>query len=819
MAKVNIEIIGKDKASGTVKGVTQSLIAASLAVEGMKMAMKAFVNVAKESIEKFAEQEKVEKQLETVIQSTGQAAGLTAKEVKGMATELSKLTTFGDEAIIGGQNILLTFTKIGKDVFPQATETILNMSQALGQDLKSSAIQLGKALNDPITGAAALRRVGVSLTEQQMEQIKVFQESGDVLSAQRLILDELGVEFGNSARAARDTFGGAMISLKNDIGDVQEVLGEITADFIMRFSPAISAAINVIKSIASANKDLFKPSLENQKEAVSLLLVELSQQNTTYQRQKEIMNTLKNKYPALTSEMNLQKVASGDLSASLEQLAKNYLLQDVISGSSEAIKILTGLKTELITKESDLNMKYREYLTKLSPEIIKSFGLEGKSSKEAIELLKKRNTEQTRLINSSYEQNGAVNKILGLDKQYNKLKTEGLELDQKFNQVNDEKNRILNDLGMTEEKAYKKKEGVVTGTNKRIIENTEEFTEEMRNSLSNVPQYIEDGIVSPFETAGDKLKNIYADTNNAGANFIGDMFNTFQSGFADIGKTMADETATAGQKIVAVMQGVLSITSGIISGINDLMAAQLQEQLDTLEEWKESRLASVDEWMEAEQERYGVREETQTERLQREIDELNASLSQAGSAKEQAALNEQLKEKEDELKRAQILEDGENKKEQIRKKAAKKEYEEKKKAFEMNKALSIVNIWLNAASAVMGWWSAFASMGIPGVILAGVMTGTTLAMAGVQTGLVASQTFHGAEGGMIPNGAASGDRAVTYMNKGEALLRNDDYNALVSMARGSGGAFNIYGNITVVANNPQEFIEQLSEINRYEGAR
>src|SRR5258708_24908498 len=34
----------------------------------------------------------------------------------------------------------LTFTNIGKTVFPQATKTVLDMSQALGQDTKSSAI-------------------------------------------------------------------------------------------------------------------------------------------------------------------------------------------------------------------------------------------------------------------------------------------------------------------------------------------------------------------------------------------------------------------------------------------------------------------------------------------------------------------------------------------------------------------------------------------------------------------------------------------------------------------------------------------------------
>ncbi len=55
--------------------------------------------------------------------------------------------------------MLLRFTSIGKEVFPRVTITILDMSAALKQDLQSSAAQLGKALNDPISGINALRGV------------------------------------------------------------------------------------------------------------------------------------------------------------------------------------------------------------------------------------------------------------------------------------------------------------------------------------------------------------------------------------------------------------------------------------------------------------------------------------------------------------------------------------------------------------------------------------------------------------------------------------------------------------------------------------
>ena len=50
------------------------------------------------------------------------------------------------------------------------------MSQALGTDAASSAIQLGKALDNPTLGLTALRRVGVSFSDVQVAQIKGFVE-------------------------------------------------------------------------------------------------------------------------------------------------------------------------------------------------------------------------------------------------------------------------------------------------------------------------------------------------------------------------------------------------------------------------------------------------------------------------------------------------------------------------------------------------------------------------------------------------------------------------------------------------------------------
>ena len=203
------------------------------------------------SVQAAAEAQMVHAQLDAVLKSTGGAAGVTAEAANELADSLSKVTMFDDEAILGAENLLLTFTRIGNDVFPEATEAVLNMSQALGQDLKSSAIQLGKALNDPIGGVTALRRVGVQLTDAQEELIKKMVEAGDVAGAQKIILSELTTEFGGAAKAAGETLPGKLAILKTQLGNVQEEIGgvfiPVLADMADWFAKWIPGAMEQLR--------------------------------------------------------------------------------------------------------------------------------------------------------------------------------------------------------------------------------------------------------------------------------------------------------------------------------------------------------------------------------------------------------------------------------------------------------------------------------------------------------------------------------------------------------------------------------------------
>ena len=256
---------GLDSAAGKVKDVggvfakVGGSIGSGLATAGKTAAIGLAVvgtaagAMAASCISAAAESQQVMAQTEAVIASTGGAAGLTADQVADLAGQLSTVNPIDDEVIQSAENVLLTFTSIGKDIFPQVTQTALDMSTALGMDSSAAAMQLGKALNDPIKGAAALRRVGVQLTDQQLEQIKAMQEAGDVAGAQGVILQELSKEYGGSAEAAGKTFAGQLKILKTQLGNVQEEIGArllpIVAIAVGWFAKQLPGAIDFVMGV------------------------------------------------------------------------------------------------------------------------------------------------------------------------------------------------------------------------------------------------------------------------------------------------------------------------------------------------------------------------------------------------------------------------------------------------------------------------------------------------------------------------------------------------------------------------------------------
>lgn len=221
-----------DKTSSSWKNIAGGVFAGGAALGVAKTAFTALKNVMSESIQEAVAYQNNQAALNAAIISTKGAAGLTIDELNKMASELQNITSVDDDVINSMQSMQLTFTNIKAPIFKEVSLAALDMATAMNQNatpsaeqLQTASIQLGKAMQDPITGATALQRIGIKLTDQQKDQIKTMMEAGDVMGAQKVILGELSTEFGGRAAAAANTYEGTMNKLHNTVGDLKKGIG------------------------------------------------------------------------------------------------------------------------------------------------------------------------------------------------------------------------------------------------------------------------------------------------------------------------------------------------------------------------------------------------------------------------------------------------------------------------------------------------------------------------------------------------------------------------------------------------------------------
>ena len=155
--------------------------------------------------------------LEAILKATGNAAGQTASDIEELAVSIGKNTLASVQGARDAAGVLLTFKSITGETFGE----VLKLSQDLAAvgfgSIQTAAVQLGKALEEPEIGLSALRRVGVSFTEAQKEQIKVLSLTGQQAKAQALIIKALKEQVGGAGEGAAGGLAGAFDTLGENI--------------------------------------------------------------------------------------------------------------------------------------------------------------------------------------------------------------------------------------------------------------------------------------------------------------------------------------------------------------------------------------------------------------------------------------------------------------------------------------------------------------------------------------------------------------------------------------------------------------------------
>jgi phage-related protein len=213
--------------------------------------------------------------LESAFRNTGKSSGKTLQQLEADADRLGEALTFDDEGIMEAQAALLSFQAVSGTAFDRTIQGAADFAAATGTDLTAATQKFGKALADPVKGLGSLRKAGIVFTEQQEDQIRKLQESGDTLGAQDVILSAIEDRYAGVNEALSNSAAGETAQAMEDLTNAGEEIGAIFlpilaelakgvqgfAHFIRDNFPAIQAVIatvgEVIGTVFSAIVDLF----------------------------------------------------------------------------------------------------------------------------------------------------------------------------------------------------------------------------------------------------------------------------------------------------------------------------------------------------------------------------------------------------------------------------------------------------------------------------------------------------------------------------------------------------------------------------------
>ena len=244
-------------AATTASGGVKSFGVALSAALGPIAAITGVLALASKTISVFSERQADVAVLANGLKNLGLQGTPALDALQASADKLGKTTLFDQEQFTRGYALLTSFKQIGVSSYERVATAAADLAQTTGQDLNSALLQLSKALEDPARRVTDLSRSGTVFTEQQKEQIRVLQESGNILGAQAIILGEIEKQYGGAAEAAGSAgFAGAMDSLGEATRDLMEALGQNLVPMLTQLIKVLSQVIGFVNTLIQKFNDL-----------------------------------------------------------------------------------------------------------------------------------------------------------------------------------------------------------------------------------------------------------------------------------------------------------------------------------------------------------------------------------------------------------------------------------------------------------------------------------------------------------------------------------------------------------------------------------
>ena len=284
-------------------GTTAFAVSALKGAEAAQIAQNRLDQVAKSMGVFGAEAGSVSERLGKFAEANELSLGIDADVIK--ATQ-AKLLTF--------KELALTADTVG-GAMDRATMAAVDLAAAGFGSAETNAIQLGKALNDPIKGITALGRAGVTFTAQEKEKIKTLVESGNMLEAQNTILSAIETQVGGTAKATASSFEIMRLA-------AAQVMDEVGFALMPAFEEFTDVLVTDVGPILTELATEIAPIMVDSFELIIGVIKEATEENTP------LSNSLKNVSESFTILFDTMSGGKGDLEATTSTLT---LLADALN--------------------------------------------------------------------------------------------------------------------------------------------------------------------------------------------------------------------------------------------------------------------------------------------------------------------------------------------------------------------------------------------------------------------------------------------------------------------------------------------------------
>lgn len=198
------------------KGLIGSIANVTLAMQGLTGSLSTVIKFAQqmgkainECTEAYKGQVIAERALDTAIQNNPFITGSSSKALKEFASEMQKVSNYGDEQLIPMMTNLVSLGRTESETM-QIMAVAMDMSAGMGISLDTAITQLNATLNGSIGRLGQQNAELKGLTEEELRQGKA--------------IEILGEKFKGLSSATADTSK----QLQNIKGDFKEALGQFT---------------------------------------------------------------------------------------------------------------------------------------------------------------------------------------------------------------------------------------------------------------------------------------------------------------------------------------------------------------------------------------------------------------------------------------------------------------------------------------------------------------------------------------------------------------------------------------------------------------